>query len=389
MRYNFDKHIERSNTASIKHDLKDIIFGTKDVIPFWVADMDFETPDFIRESVIKRAMHPVYGYTFRDDAYYQSIIGWMNRRYQWEIEKDWILFSPGVVPALNMAILAFSNPGDEIIVQPPVYFPFFSAVKDHNRTLVYNQLIKRDADYGIDFDLFEKQAQTAKLFVLSNPHNPVGRCWNAEELNKLATICLKNNVLVLSDEIHSDLVLPPNKHHVFAALSKEISEITVTLHAPSKTFNLAGLSSSSVIIENPELRKKMKTVLQSMHIEMGNIFGIEATKAAFNYGEPWLEQLLKYIQLNVNETVSFLNKNLPEVNIFVPEATYMIWLDFSFTGLLDEELRNKMIHEAGLGLSPGKDFGPGGSQMMRLNVACPKEILMKGLEQMASVFRKK
>jgi len=389
MQYNFDKHIERTNTASIKHDLRETIFGTKDVIPFWVADMDFETPDFIREAVIERAKHPVYGYTFRDDAYYQSIIGWMKRRYQWEIEKDWILFSPGVVPALNMAVLAFSEPGDEIIVQPPVYFPFFSAVKDHNRTLVYNQLIKRDTDYGIDFELFEKQAQTAKLFVLSNPHNPVGRCWKRDELQELATICLKNNVLVLADEIHSDLVLPPYKHCVFADLSAEVAEITATFHAPSKTFNLAGLSSSSVIIENPELRKKMKTVLQSMHIEMGNIFGIEATKAAFNYGEPWLEQLLKYIQLNVNETVSFLNKNLPEVNIFVPEATYMIWLDFSFTGLSDDELRNKMIYEAGLGLSPGKDFGPGGSQMMRLNVACPKEILMKGLEQMANVFAKK
>lgn len=386
MKYNFDAVIDRMGTGSIKHDLKWEIFQNREVLPMWVADMDFETPDFIRQAVAKRALHPVYGYTFRDEEYYQSIISWMSRRHSWHVERDWIVFSPGVVPALNMVVLALTSPGDKVIVQPPVYFPFFTAVKDHERELVYNELLCVNNRYLINFELLEQQAKDARLLILSNPHNPVGRCWTRDELSRLGDICLQNNMMVLSDEIHGDLVLPPNKHQVFANISEALSGITITAHAPSKTFNLAGLSTSSLIIRDEEIRKKVKSVVQKLHLEMGNIFGNEATKAAFQQGDAWLDQLLVYLNENIRLTQSFLADQLPDLKVFVPEATYMIWLDFAAFGLDDKSLREKMIHEAGLGLSPGIDFGPGGSLKMRLNVACPRSVLLKALQKLVLTF---
>lgn len=387
MKYNFDAVIDRTGTGSIKHDLKWEIFQNREVLPMWVADMDFETPDFIRQAVAKRALHPVYGYTFRDEDYYQSIISWMRRRHGWHIEKDWIVFSPGVVPALNMVVLALTSPGDKVIVQPPVYFPFFTAVKDHERELVSNELLCLNDRYLIDFELLEQQAKDARLLILSNPHNPVGRCWTRDELSRLGDICLQNNVMVLSDEIHGDLVLPPNRHQVFANISEALSGITITAHAPSKTFNLAGLSTSSLIIQDEEIRKMVKSVVQKLHLEMGNIFGNEAAKAAFQQGDDWLDQLLVYLNENIRLTQSFLADQLPDLKVFVPEATYMVWLDFTSFGLDDKSLREKMIHEAGLGLSPGIDFGPGGSLKMRLNVACPRSVLKQALQKMVGAFR--
>ncbi len=386
MKYNFDAVIDRMGTGSIKHDLKWEIFQNREVLPMWVADMDFETPDFIRQAVAKRALHPVYGYTFRDEEYYQSIISWMSRRHSWHVERDWIVFSPGVVPALNMVVLALTSPGDKVIVQPPVYFPFFTAVKDHERELVYNELLCVNNRYLINFELLEQQAKDARLLILSNPHNPVGRCWTRDELSRLGDICLQNNMMVLSDEIHGDLVLPPNKHQVFANISEALSGITITAHAPSKTFNLAGLSTSSLIIRDEEIRKKVKSVVQKLHLEMGNIFGNEATKAAFQQGDAWLDQLLVYLNENIRLTQSFLADQLPDLKVFVPEATYMIWLDFAAFGLDDKSLREKMIHEAGLGLSPGIDFGPGGSLKMRLNVACPRSVLLNALQKLVLTF---
>lgn len=388
MKYNFDQIIDRSNTASIKHDLKEMIFGTPNILPLWVADMDFETPDFVRKAVVDRALHPVYGYTFRDEAYYQSIINWMDRRHHWQIEKDWILFSPGVVPGVNMAVMAFTDPGDAILIQPPVYFPFFSAIKDHDRVLLQNELVCNGSSYEIDFDDFEEKAKQAKMFILCSPHNPLGRSWTREELQKMADICLRHQVLVLSDEIHNDLVLPPFKHQVFADLSPEVADITITMHAPSKTFNLAGLATSSVIISNEMLRSKMKSVLSKVHIEMGNIFGIEATKAAFNEGDEWLDQLLDYLKNNVNAVVDLLHKDLPELKIFVPEATYMMWMDFSFTHLSDEALHERVFKSAGVGLNKGSDFGQGGSGMMRMNIASPLKTVMEGAQLLIREFKK-
>ncbi len=385
----FDHIIDRKGTASIKHDLAEKVFGKPDVLPMWVADMDFETPAFIRKAVAARAAHPVYGYTFRDQAYYDSIISWMKRRHQWDIHKDWILFSPGVVPALNFAVMALTQPGDEVIVQSPVYFPFFSAVKDHGRVLVNNQLKLENQGYVMDFELLESQAKTAKLLILCNPHNPVGRAWQRQELEQLADICLRHQVVVLSDEIHNDLVLPPYKHTVFADLSPEVAAITITAHAPSKTFNLAGLASSSLIISDEKLRDTVKKQIQHLHLDMGNIFGFEATKAAFNQGADWLDGLLAYLAANVAFAEDFLKNRVPETGVFRTEATYLMWLDLGFTGLDDKALHHKLVQEAGLWLSPGIDFGAGGKGKMRLNVACPRSVLQEGLKRLEAVLKQK
>jgi cysteine-S-conjugate beta-lyase len=389
MKYNFDTLIDRTHTSSVKYDLRQIVFGKHDVIPMWVADMDFETPDFIREAVIRRAAHPVYGYTFRGSDYYQPVIGWMKSHHDWTIQRDEIIFCPGVVPALSFAVLAFTKPGDKIIVQPPVYPPIFQAVLDHDRTLSNNQLIPDENTYLIDFNLLEEQAKDAKMLILCNPHNPVGRCWNRDELERISEICLKHHVLVFSDEIHADLIMPGFRHQVFANLSPETAEITITAHAPSKTFNLAGLATSSVIISNPRLRASFSQPIEKMHLGMGNLFGSVASTAAYLHGEPWRLQLLDYLNENIDFTESFILKNIPALHMYRPEGTYLIWLDFRNFKLDDKTLRNKLVHEAGLGFNPGTEFGPGGEGFMRLNIACPRSALtiaLGRLERMLSDF---
>jgi cysteine-S-conjugate beta-lyase len=388
MKYNFDNHIDRTHTSSVKYDLRQTVFEKGDVIPMWVADMDFETPDFIRDAVIQRAGHPVYGYTFRDVDYYEPIVAWMQSHHGWTIQKEDIVFCPGVVPALNFAVLAFTKPGDKIIIQPPVYPPFFGAVRDHNRELVYNQLIPDENTYRIDFELLEEQAKDAVMLILCNPHNPVGRCWNRLELEKIAEICLKHKVLVLSDEIHADLVMPGHRHQVFANLSPEAAEITLTAHAPSKTFNLAGLATSSVIISNPELRSVFSKFVDNMHLGMGNLFGSVASTAAYLHGEPWRLQLMDYLDENIGFTEAFINENIPGLSMFRPEATYMIWLDFREFRLDDETLKHKLIHEAGLGFNPGTEFGPGGSGFMRMNVACNRSTLTEALGRLQALLKR-
>ena len=289
MKYNFDKIIDRENTASIKFDLRKELFGKEDILPMWVADMDFATPDFIREAVILRAKHPVYGYTFRDQHFFESIMNWMQERHNWEIPKNHLCFSPGIVPALNVSMLAFTNPGDKVIVQPPVYFPFFSAVNDHNRVILHNQLINNNGYYTIDFEDFEKKAKEARLFILCHPHNPVGRLWKWEELEKIVDICKRYNVIIISDEIHSDLILTDRRHipilHVPGA-----DNITISCYAPSKTFNLAGMATSFLVIPDKDLRSKYEKMLNALHIGMGNLFGSIALQAAYDNGKEWLEK---------------------------------------------------------------------------------------------------
>lgn len=382
MKYDFDKIIDRTNTSSVKYDLRPAVFQKDDVIPMWVADMDFETPDFIRDAVMQRALHPIYGYTFRGDEYYQPVMAWMQSHHDWTVHRDDIVFSPGVVPALNFAILALTKPGDKVIIQSPVYSPFFGAVRDHGRELVYNQLLPHEDKYLVDFDLFEEQAKDAAMFILCNPHNPVGRCWSKPELEKFAEICLKHKVLVLSDEIHADLVMPGYRHQVLANISPEVAAITLTAHAPSKTFNLAGLATSSVIISNPELRTPFAHVIEKMHLGMGNLFGSVASTAAYLHGEPWRLQLIDYLNNNISYAESFIRENIPSLKIFRPEATYLIWLDFRQFGFTDEIIRKKIIHEAGLGFNPGVEFGPGGEGFMRMNIACPRSTLTVALERL-------
>jgi cysteine-S-conjugate beta-lyase len=386
MKYNFDRIIDRIHTSSVKYDLRQTVFEKSDVIPMWVADMDFETPDFIRDAVIRRASHPVYGYTFRDTDYYQPIMEWMQSHHGWTILRDDIVFCPGVVPALSFAVMAFTKPGDKIIVQPPVYPPIYHVVPDHDRNLSSNQLIQDENTYLIDFTLLEEQAKDAELLILCNPHNPVGRCWSRQELERIAQICLKHHVLVFSDEIHADLVLPGFRHQVFADLSPEAAEITITAHAPSKTFNLAGLATSSVIISNPGLRASFSQLIEKMHLSWGNLFGSVASTAAYFHGEPWRLQLIDYLNENIEFTGSFIRENIPALHMFRPEGTYMIWLDFRKFRLDDKTIRSKLIHEAGLGFNPGTDFGPGGEGFMRMNIACPRSILTVALERLEKML---
>jgi len=387
MKYNFDEIIDRSNTACVKYDLRQFFFGNDQVIPMWVADMDFRTPDFILNAIRERANHEILGYSIRPESYFTSLISWLNRRHQWEIRKEWVAFSPGIVPALNMAVLAFSKRRDKIIIQPPVYFPFFNAVKKHGRRLVYNQLIMENGRYRMDFDNLEQSCREgAKMLIISNPQNPGGNAWTAEELKTMAGICLKYNVLMISDEIHGDLVNRGYKHTVLASLSPEIADNTVTMTAPSKTFNMAGMATASVIISNPALMKNYRKVLDAMHIELGNVFGNVASEAAYTFGDAWLEQLLDYIDGNIRTLTVFAGHYLPLVRVIIPEATYMAWLDFSATGMSDKELKKFMIEKAGLGLNEGTQFGPGGSGFMRLNLACPRTTLLQALEQLKKAF---
>ena len=379
--WNFDEQVNREGSGCIKYDLRKETFGKSDVIPMWVADMDFLTPEFIVRALQERLNHNIYGYSLRSPQYYGSIISWHKRRHNWAIEKDWIIFTPGVVPALNMATLAFTNPGDSVIVQPPVYFPFFSAVESHGRKLIYNRLAETADGWRMDFDALEKSIENnTKMLILSNPHNPVGRVWTREELVKITEICLRHNLLILSDEIHCDLVLPGYTHVPVASLTPETAERTVTCIAPSKTFNLAGMSTSSIIIANPALRKEFRKITDSLHISNGNIFGTVASEAAYTSGDQWLDELLTYIDGNIEFTVDYLGKMLPEIIPSVTEATYMIWLDCRKLGMKGSELMNFFVNRAGIGMNEGSSFGPGGEGFMRMNVATTRAVLNRALE---------
>jgi cysteine-S-conjugate beta-lyase len=380
--WNFDEPVNREGTNCIKYDLREEIFGSKNIIPMWVADMDFKTPDFIVKSLHNRVNHEIYGYSLRPPEYFQSIIGWFKTRHNLPVEKEWICYSPGIVPALNLCTLAFTQPGDSIIVQPPVYFPFFSAVESHGRKLIYNRLKESEGKWFIDYDsLAGSIDDKTKMIIISNPHNPVGRAWTSEELNKLADICLKNNILIISDEIHCDLVLPGFNHVPFASLSGNIAEHTITCIAPSKTFNLAGLSTSSVIIPNPGLRKSFNRLIENLHIGSGNIFGTIASTAAYSHGHEWLDALLLYIDNNINFVEDYCRKMIPEIIPVHPEATYMIWLDCRQFGITGKELQNFFVHKAGVGMNEGSTFGPGGEGFMRMNVATTHQTVIKAMEQ--------
>lgn len=380
--WNFDEPAAREGTDCIKYDRRQETFGVKDVIPMWVADMDFNTPDFVVESLRKRLEHEIYGYSFRPVDYYLSMISWIKRRHNWTVEKEWISFSPGIVPALNFCTLAFTHPGDNIIVQPPVYFPFFSAVETHGRNLIHNRLTESEGRWVMDFASLNALIDSkTKMIIISNPHNPVGRVWTPEELNNLADICLKNNIIIISDEIHCDLVLPGFTHTPLASLSDKIAENTITLIAPSKTFNLAGLSTSAVIISNPLLRKSFNRIVENLHVGNGNIFGTIASIAAYTHGHEWLDALLDYVDHNIEFVNDYCRAMIPEIIPVQPEATYMIWLDcrkFSMTG---KELQNFFVCKAGIGMNEGSTFGPGGEGFMRMNIGTTHQTVMKAMEQ--------
>jgi len=386
MKYNFDQTIPRSGTNSVKYDLRKAIFGSEDLIPMWVADMDFAVPPFVAEAVQKRARHPIYGYSIIPESYYQAITDWQVRRFGWVIEKDWIQFSPGIVTGLNLLVQALTDPGDKIIIQSPVYFPFFSCTEKNDRKLLLNQLIEKDGKYSIDFeDLEDKMKSGAKMMILCSPHNPVGRSWTKEELQWLGEKSLEYGVLIVSDEIHCDLVFEPHHHIPLATLSEELAQNTITCIAPSKTFNLAGLFSSSIIIANDSLRKRFRLAEEKIHLN-ANIFGITAAEAAYREGQPWLDELMAYLKTNAELVNDFLAAEIPEITASPLEATYMLWLDFRKLGLPGPEIKKRLIKKAGLGLVDGPVFGSGGDGFQRMNIACPRIILERALTSFRNIL---
>ena len=382
MIWNFDDPVKREGTNCIKYDRREEIFGRKDIIPMWVADMDFNAPDFITEALHNQLDRKIFGYSFRPPEYYSSIIEWTRGRHNWAIEKEWIIFTPGIVPAINFCTLAFTKPGDSIIVQPPVYFPFFSAVLAHGRTLVYNKLKEEDGRWVMDIEALTRSIdEKTRMIIISNPHNPVGRVWTSEELKELGDICIKKNILILSDEIHCDLVLPGFTHTPLAAISDEIAASTITCIAPSKTFNLAGLSTSNVIISNPALRKSFSRIVDNLHITSGNIFGTAASIAAYTHGHKWLDELMEYLERNAGFVEDYCIRLLPEIIPVQPEATYMIWLDCRKLGMSGKELQDFFVHKAGIGMNEGSTFGPGGEGFMRMNLGTTHQTVRQAMEQ--------
>ncbi|MBN1950702.1 MAG: PatB family C-S lyase [Bacteroidales bacterium] len=387
MQYDFNEIIARKGTASFKHDLTDKFFQQGDILPMWVADMDFRTPDFILEALQERIQHPVLGYSFHPESQYQSIISWLQRRFQWNVGKEWIGFSPGVVPALNLAVLEFTRPGDKVLIQTPVYFPFYSAVKDHGREMVLNPLTLSDGRYQMDLENFISQIdERTTMLILCSPHNPTGNVWRKDELESLMQICLEKNILVISDEIHADIVYPPHQHIPTASLSPEISANTLTFMSASKTFNIAGLSTSFFIASSEELFKRMEGAIGRLHLSQGNIFGNVAMEAAYTYGALWLDELIAYLAGNVRFAKEFINNCMPGVSLIEPEATFLLWLDFRASGFSDKEVRKLLVEEARVGLSNGILFGPDGEGFQRINIGCPRSVLEKGLAGMSKIF---
>jgi cysteine-S-conjugate beta-lyase len=389
MHYNFDEIVNRSDSNSVKVDLRKWVFGNKEVIPLWVADMDFRTPDFVINAISKRLEHDILGYTYIPDSFYDSIIQWNNRRHQWPIKKEWISFSPGIVPAINLLIMSFTGTGDGIIIQPPVYFPFFSAIKNHNRRLVTNPLKFENGSYSMDFnDLEKKMDEGVRMLILSNPHNPTGNIWPADVLQHLAQMCLERKILLISDEIHCDLVYPGFRHVPTAGLSDKIAMNTITCMSASKTFNLAGLSTAYLVIRDSQLRQQYEKVLDQVHVGAGNIFGFIACEAAYNNGDLWRNQLMEYIAENYRFLNSFLQNRIHMIKSIEPQATFLVWLDCRELNMTSEQLKNFMILDAGLGMNEGIQFGTEGTGFMRINIGCPRMILNNALVKLQNAIKK-
>lgn len=382
---NFDEIIEREGTHCYKYDFRKKIFGVDDVYPMWVADTDFRAPDFITDALRKRLDHGIFGYTFLDDEYFSSIINWIRIQHGFKIKKEWIKYSPGVVPSLFASVLAFTEPNDKVIVQTPVYFPFYSAVKETGRQLVRNPLVLRDGRYEMDLNNLKSKidAQT-KMIILCSPHNPTGNVWRKQELLDLCAVCLENDIMIISDEIHADIIYQGNKHIPSASLSDEISKNTLTLMAPSKTFNIAGLNSSYVFSSNPDILDKFSRYVEGLHIG-ANIFAIEATKAAYMHGKEWLSNLIGYYTDTIEMAREYIHSNLKNIDLIEPEGTFLLWVDFRKTNLSRDEMLKLLVDSAKLGLSDGFMFGKEGDGFQRMNIGCPRQKVLEALERIKSI----
>ncbi len=384
----FDREFSREGTHSVKYDGRQNKFGRPDVIPLWVADMDFATPPAITKALIERASHPIYGYTHFPDSLYDSMANWIQQRYGWTIKHEWIVMCPGVVPSLNAAVQAFTKTDDSVIIQPPVYFPFFSAATNNSRKLLHNPLQLKNGRYVIDFEHLEQCAKQAHLLLLCSPHNPVGRVWNEQELTRLLELAEKHNLIILSDEIHADLIYPGNRHHVLAAMTENSANI-ITAMAPSKTFNIPGLNLSALIVPDKKNRMAITQVFNTFHVSAANPFSITAFEAAYREGENWLEALMVYLRDTCDCVTAYLADHLPEIKLIKPEGTYLLWLDCRAMNMNDAQLEHFFIHEAGIGMNPGVQFGQvEGSGFMRLNIGAPRNTILKALEQIRNAAKK-
>ena len=388
MKYNFDEIIDRSTSHCVKIEKLKAVFGRDDLLPLWVADMDFLSPPAITEALLERTRHGIFGYTVPNGGYYESIINWLKNRHNYEVKQDEITFVPGVVKAFAFAIDVFTKENDKIIIQPPVYHPFRIVTQSLNRQVVNNPLILENGRQRIDFDGLRKiiAENDCKMLIFCSPHNPGGRVWDEDELKELAEICYDNNILVVSDEIHADLVLSGFNHRPFVTVSEKARENSITLMAPSKTFNIAGIVSSFAVIHNKELQKKYLNFLSPRELNQGTIFAFTATEAAYKHGEEWLDQLLDYVQKNIDFVDSFLKKNIPQIKVIRPEATFLVWLDCRELGLPQRELIDLFVNKAKLALNDGTVFGREGEGFMRLNVGTPLSNIGKALENLKSAL---
>lgn len=376
----FDQDINRSKTASLKFDGRQNMFGKKEVIPLWVADMDFAAPLAVTRALSERVAHPIYGYTLYPESLYESLIDWLERHHGWHgVQRDWIVMCPGVVPSLHATAIAFAKPGESIIVQPPVYFPFFSAVTNTSRNIILNPLRAENGRYTIDFDHLEQCAAEARILFLCSPHNPVGRVWSKSELEHIIQIAKKYNLVIFSDEIHADLVYAESKHHVLATLAEDPSN-TITAVAPSKTFNIPGLNLSALIVPDKKRRISITKAFEILHVSASNPLSIVAFEAAYREGESWLTALLAYLQDTRDFVGQYLTNHLPKIQLTKPEGTYLLWLDCHKLDMSDTQLKHFFVHEAGVGMSPGTLFGEGGDGFMRMNIGTPRHIIATALE---------
>lgn len=382
--YEFDKLLKMDGTDSAKWESYRKRFETvDDLIPMWVADMDFPSPREVTEALVSRAKHPIYGYPALKEEFYESVCGWIKRRFHTSVEKNMIHTTPGVVTGLHIAIDAFTNPGDKVIIQPPVYHPFFHAITNRNRETVLNPLKEVEGQYCIDFDDLEKKIDDqTKMLILCNPHNPVGKVWEREDLIKLADICKRNNVMIVSDEVHSDLVYKPNKHVPFYSFPKEYTEHSLTFLAPSKTFNLAGLFTSIVITGSEQISEAYLQARDQLGLKHVNLFGVTALKAAYTHGEQWLEEVLMYLSDNATFIHNYLKEHIPGVKMAIPEATYLGWIDFRNLNIEQEKLDHMIMHKAKVALNSGQMFGDEGVGFQRINFACPRPLLEEAMERL-------
>lgn len=383
-KYNFDEVIDRHHTACLKYDFAIQRGRPADVLPLWVADMDFPIAREIQEALITRCQHAVFGYSESDDAYFSAVHDWYAKHFNWETKQEWLTKTPGIVFALAMAVKAFTKPGEAVLINQPVYYPFTEVIKDNKRELINSPLVLQDGKYSIDFADLEAKivAHNVKLMLLCSPHNPVGRVWSRGELQKIGDICLARNVVIVSDEIHSDFVWGENKHTVFATLGEKYAQNCIVCTAPSKTFNIAGLQVSNIFIPNEKLRRAFRHEVAAAGYSQVNTLGLVACEAAYRYGEDWLQQVKAYIEANIRFVDEYLKTNLPQIKLLAPQGTYLIWLDCSALGLTAEDREQWLWHKAKLWLDGGGIFGPEGQAFERINVACPRSTLLQALEQL-------